>query len=216
MDEKLRHICGFYVAVFSYPCADFTSVLADQCLLKAPLRLQFQIKKTALSLQWRHYERDGVLNSIVYSTVCSGTYQRKYRYQIHLTNFVILQSKTSKLCVTGLYEGNPPVTGGFPSRRAVSRKIFSFDDVIISILTQTELRTILLQILYITLDVTCAPWRLKAPLIQPFDQRLVHNNIKENINTPPYWTHRWPVYPHSGLVTWTIFLSWHLTFGSGR
>ena len=26
--------------------------------------------------------------------------------------------KISKLCVTGLWEGNPPVTGGFPSQRA--------------------------------------------------------------------------------------------------
>ena len=39
---------------------------------------------------------------IVYSTVCSGANQTKHRI----------------LPVTGLCEGNPPVTGGFPSQRA--------------------------------------------------------------------------------------------------
>ena len=39
--------------------------------------------------------------------------------------------KTSKLRVTGLYKGNPPVTGGFPSQRASNPKNISFDDVII-------------------------------------------------------------------------------------
>ena len=38
--------------------------------------------------------------------------------------------KTSKLHVTGLYEGNPPVTGGIPSQRPVTQKMFPFDDVI--------------------------------------------------------------------------------------
>ena len=40
--------------------------------------------------------------------------------------------KTSKPRVTGLCEGNPPVTGGFPSQRPVTRKIVPFDDVIVS------------------------------------------------------------------------------------
>ena len=37
--------------------------------------------------------------------------------------------KTLKLRVTGLCEGNPPVTGGFPSHRASNVEIFPFDDV---------------------------------------------------------------------------------------
>ena len=40
--------------------------------------------------------------SIVYSTVCSSADQRKY----------------SKLCVTGLCEGDSPVSGEFPAQRA--------------------------------------------------------------------------------------------------
>ena len=50
--------------------------------------------------------------SIVSSTVCSDAYQRK------------------KFCVTGPCEGNPPVTGGFPHKELVLRKVFPFDDVI--------------------------------------------------------------------------------------
>ena len=38
--------------------------------------------------------------------------------------------KTSKLCVTGLCEGNSPVTGEFPAQRASDAEIFLFDDVI--------------------------------------------------------------------------------------
>ena len=40
--------------------------------------------------------------------------------------------KTSKVCVTGLYEGNLPVTGGSPSQKPRTGKIFTFDDVITS------------------------------------------------------------------------------------
>ena len=51
----------------------------------------------------------------VYSTVHSGA-----------------DKKTSKLLVTGLYEGNPPVTGEFPHKGPVTPKMFPFDDVIMS------------------------------------------------------------------------------------
>ena len=51
---------------------------------------------------------------IVCSTVCSGADQRK----------------TSKLRVTGLCEGKPPMTGGSPHKGPVTRKLFPFDHVI--------------------------------------------------------------------------------------
>ena len=53
------------------------------------------------SLQWRHNERGGVSNH--WSLDCVLNPQIK---------------ETSKLGVTGLCEGNPLVTGGFPSQRA--------------------------------------------------------------------------------------------------
>ena len=56
------------------------------------------------SLQWCHNESVGVSN------------QRLDCLHKHL--FKRKSKKTLKLRVTGLCEGNPPVTGGFPSQRA--------------------------------------------------------------------------------------------------
>ena len=44
--------------------------------------------------------------------------------------------KTSKLRVTGLCEGNPPVTGGFPSQKARDVEMFPFHDVIMILLME--------------------------------------------------------------------------------
>ena len=41
--------------------------------------------------------------------------------------------KTSKVRVTGLCEGKSPVTGEFPHKGPVTRKMFPFDDVIMEI-----------------------------------------------------------------------------------
>ena len=41
--------------------------------------------------------------------------------------------KTSKFLVTGLCAGNSPVTGEFPHKWPVTRKMFPFDDVIMSL-----------------------------------------------------------------------------------
>ena len=57
------------------------------------------------SLQWRHNERNGVSNHRRYDCLLNRLFRRRSK-------------KTSKLRVTGLCEGNPPVTRGFPSQRA--------------------------------------------------------------------------------------------------
>ena len=69
------------------------------------------------SLQWRHNERDDVSN---------------YRRLDCLLNRLFRpRSRTaSKLRVTGLCEGNLPVTGKFPAQRASNAENFPFDDVI--------------------------------------------------------------------------------------
>ena len=76
--------------------------------------------------QWFHY-CDLIMSAmasqitsltIVYSTFYSDADQRS--------------KKTSKLCVTGLCAGNSPVTGEFPHKWPVTRKMFPFDDVIMS------------------------------------------------------------------------------------
>ena len=69
------------------------------------------------TLQRRHSERHGVSN-----------HQRFDCLANHL--FSPILKKTSKLCVTGLCEGNPPVTVDSPHRGPVTRKMFPLDDVI--------------------------------------------------------------------------------------
>ena len=58
----------------------------------------------SLSLQWRHNERDGVSNHRCLECLLNRVFWRR--------------SKTSKLPVTDLREGNSPVTGEFPTQRA--------------------------------------------------------------------------------------------------
>ena len=55
------------------------------------------------ALQWRHNERGGVSNHKRLDYLLNRLFRRRSK-------------KTSKLRVTGLCEGNPPVTGGFPSQ----------------------------------------------------------------------------------------------------
>ena len=57
------------------------------------------------ALQWRHNEHDGVSNHRRLDCLFNRFFMRRSK-------------KTAKLRVTGLCEGNPPVTGGFPSLRA--------------------------------------------------------------------------------------------------
>ena len=70
------------------------------------------------TLQWRHVERDGVSN--YWCLDCLPNRLFKHR-----------SKKTSKIRVTVVCEGNPPVTGGSPHKGSVTRIMFSFDDVII-------------------------------------------------------------------------------------
>ena len=57
------------------------------------------------TLLWRHNGRDGVLNHQSHDSLLNRLFMRRSK-------------KTSKLCVTGLCEGNSPVTGEFPAQTA--------------------------------------------------------------------------------------------------
>ena len=72
-----------------------------------------------VGLQWRHNGRDGVSNHQSHDCVLNHIFRRR-------------SNKTSKLRVTGLCEGNSPVTGEFPTQRASKRNMFPFDDVIMA------------------------------------------------------------------------------------
>ena len=69
------------------------------------------------SLQWRHNEPDGVSNHQFHDCLLNRLFRRRSK-------------KTSKLRVTDLCEGNSPMTGEFPHKGPVTRKMFPFDDVI--------------------------------------------------------------------------------------
>ena len=58
-----------------------------------------------ISLLWRHNERDGVLNHQHFDCLLN-------------TLFKCMWKKTSKLRITGLSEGNSPVTGEFSAQKA--------------------------------------------------------------------------------------------------
>ena len=70
---------------------------------------------TTLPSQWRHNERDDVSNNRRLDCLFHRLFRRRLE-------------KTPKLLVTGLCQGNQPVTGGFPHRGPVTRKMFPFDD----------------------------------------------------------------------------------------
>ena len=69
------------------------------------------------ALQWRHNERDGVSNQQPYYCLLNRLFRHRWR-------------KTSKPRVTGLCEGNSPVTGEFSAQRASDAEKIPFDDFI--------------------------------------------------------------------------------------
>ena len=76
------------------------------CLISIPISITIFISSFS-SLQWRHNGRDGVSN-----------------HQPHHCLFRRRSTKTSKPCVTGLRAENSPLTGEFPHKWPVTRKMF--------------------------------------------------------------------------------------------
>ena len=64
---------------------------------------------SVVQLQWRHNERHGVSNHQGIDYLFNRLSRRR-------------SMKTSRLRVTGLCEGNPPVTGGLPSQKASAER----------------------------------------------------------------------------------------------
>ena len=99
--------------IYSYSLRWFTS-MALTCCCETTLhdmgkiyRLHNKTQQSASSihntLQWRHNQRDGVSNHQPHDCLLN----RLFRHR-------------SKLCVTGLCEGNSPVTGEFPAQKDCS------------------------------------------------------------------------------------------------
>ena len=73
--------------------------------LKASISALMTVVYTHIILQWCHNERDCVSNHRRLDALRNRLFRRRSK-------------KPSKLRVTGLFEGNSPVTGEFPSQRA--------------------------------------------------------------------------------------------------
>ena len=73
------------------------------------------------SLQWRHNDHDSVSNHQPHGCLLNHLFRRRSK-------------KTSKLRVTGLCVGNSPGPVDSPHKGPVMRKMFPFDDVIMSYL----------------------------------------------------------------------------------
>ena len=68
-------------------------------------------------LQWHYNEDNGVSTHRRLDCLLNSLFRCRLK-------------KTSKLRVTGLWDGNPPVTGGFPSQNASNTEMLPFDDFI--------------------------------------------------------------------------------------
>ena len=103
--------------VLLLPCAALSVIVVCVRISGWLLQEVFYLCVSELSIhqwaiQWRHNERDGVLNH--------------RRLDCLLNHLLRCRSrKTSKLCVTGLCDGNSPLTGEFPAQRASNAENFS-------------------------------------------------------------------------------------------
>ena len=75
---------------------------------------------TDAPLRWRHNDHAGVSNHQPHGCLLN----RLFRHR---------SNKTSKLCVTGLWAGNSPGPVNSPHKGPVTRKMFPFDDVIMTL-----------------------------------------------------------------------------------
>ena len=91
-----------------------------QCHRHIPSNVPKIIIENFNSLQWRQNERHGVSVHQPQDCLLNRVFGRRSK-------------KTPKLCVTGLCEGNSPVTGEFPHRGPVRWKMFPCDNVIMII-----------------------------------------------------------------------------------
>ena len=82
----------------------------------------------AKSLQWRHNDHDGVSNHQPHGCLLNRLFRRRSK-------------KTPKLRVTGLCVGNSPGPVNSQHKWPITRKMFAFEDVIMSyILSLTQLQ----------------------------------------------------------------------------
>ena len=111
---KIKATFPLYLGTFPYQVEFFRPVMHILFIYCQPysaisresrLSFPYDTSNTYKSLQWCHNEHNGISFHRHPDCLLSCLFRHRSK-------------KTSKLHVTGLGEGNPPVTGGFPSQRA--------------------------------------------------------------------------------------------------
>ena len=118
--QKNVHLISGSISMFILSQKSLKSLKWPQfCLGLNVLNLAYGIiiNRKLTALLWSHDGRDGVSNHQPHGCLFNRLFKRRSK-------------KTSKLRATGLCAGNSPGTGEFPAQRAVTRKTFPFDDVI--------------------------------------------------------------------------------------
>ena len=160
---------------------------------------------TSNPLQWRHNERHGISNHHCPDCLLNYLFRRRSK-------------KTSNLRVTGLCEGNSPVTGEFPAQMASNADLFFIwwrhhvtnicDLSITSVMSGTVSKTN-------GNSTACPPsyGRQQRNIPQP----LIQTEIKENIKTQrhwPLWTGEIPAQMASYAENVSIWWRHHAIYGS--
>ena len=115
LDIKAWTICIILeISVFKKSKSAHSSQVIGNCMSRGILRGGIScwsqlggwfVSLKCRALQWCHNERDGVSNHWPHDCLLNCLFRRRSR-------------KASKLHVTGLCEGNSPLTGEFPAQRA--------------------------------------------------------------------------------------------------
>ena len=131
------------------------------------------------SLQWRHNERHDISNHRRLDCLFNRVFRRR-------------STKTSKLHVTGLCEGNPPMTAvDSRCKRPITRKIFPFDDVIMLFWLQLPYQ-FGIHMFRVSISFRVA-WMTPAILQKLWDLLDTHKN---NLNTPDGYVYARPEMNH--------------------
>ena len=83
------------------------------------MTVRHRVMLAAMPLRWRHNEHDDTSNHQPHGCLLNRLFRRRSK-------------KTSKLRVTGLCAGNSPGQVNSPHKWPVTRKMFTFDDVIMA------------------------------------------------------------------------------------
>ena len=118
---------GWWFQTPSRPLLRHYNVMASHRTCDNPLPLVILTKisenirghKASMTLHWRHNDHDSVSNHQPHGCLLNHLFRRRSK-------------ETSKLRVTGLCVGNSPGPVNSPHKGPVTRKMFPFDDVIMS------------------------------------------------------------------------------------